>query len=132
MWEVQSAKHNRTTLYQDVFGEDAIDYFGYFFIFDSLNDSLSRLLNTKYDENLTHFITFSKEKADQLVNKMNSLSGKEWIDKLKTEVESLNNLFNFNQERLFISNALAFFRSAKSFNDAKIQLLNEKIDESEA
>ena len=81
---------------------------------------------------MTHFITFSKEKADQLVNKMNLLSGKEWIDKLKTEVESLNNLFNFNQEWLFISNALAFFRSAKSFNDAKIQLLNEKIDESEA
>lgn len=132
VWRFYSAKHNRTTLYQDVFGEDMIDYFGYFFIFDSLNDSLSRLLNTKDDENLTYCITFSKEKADQLVNKMNSLCGKKWIDKLKTEAESLNNLFNFNQERLFISNALAFFRTAKNFNDAKIKFLNEKIAESEA
>ena len=132
VWRFYSAKHNRTTLYQDVFGEDMIDYFGYFFIFDSLNDSLSRLLNTKDDENLTYCITFSKEKADQLVNKMNSLCGKKWIDKLKTEAESLNNLFNFNQERLFISNALAFFRTAKNFNDAKINFLNEKIAESEA
>lgn len=132
IWRFYSAKYNRTTLYQDMFGEDMIDYFGYFFIFDSLDDSIGTLLNTKDDENLTHLITFSKEKAYQLVNKMNLLCGKEWIEKLKTEAESLNNLFNFNQEQLFISNALAFFRTAKSFNDAKIQLLNEKIAESEA
>lgn len=132
IWRFYSAKHNRTTLYQDVFGEDVVDYFSHFFIFDSLDDIIGSLLNTKDDENLTHFITFSKEKAYQLVNKMNLLCGKEWIEKLKTEAESLNNLFNFNQEQLFISNALAFFRTAKSFNDAKIQLLNEKIAESEA
>ena len=81
---------------------------------------------------MTHLITFSKEKAYQLANKMNSLCGNEWISKLKTEVESLNNLFNANQERLFLSNALAFFRAAKGFNDAKVQLLNKKIAESEA
>lgn len=132
IWQFYSRKYNRTTLFQDVFGEDAIDYFSYAFIFDNLDDSISSLLNTKDDENLRHFITFSKEKADQLVNKMNALCGKELIDKLKTEVESLNNLFNFNQERLFISNALAFFRAAKDLNDAKIRLLNEKIVESEA
>ena len=131
IWRFYSAKYNRTTLYQDVFGEDMIDYFGYFFIFDSLDDSIGTLLNTKDDENLTHLITFSKEKAYQLVNKMNLLCGKEWIERLKAEAESLNNLFNFNQEQLFISNALTFFRTAKSFNDAKIQLLNEKIAESE-
>ena len=60
---------------------------------------------------------------------MNLLCGNEWINKLKTEVESLNNLFNTNQERLFLSNALAFFRAAKGFNDSKIQLLNEKFVE---
>lgn len=131
IWCFYSTKYNRTTLYQDVFGEDVIDYFSYFFIFDSLDDIIASLLNTKYDENLRHFITFSKEKADQLVNKMNLLCGAEWINKLKTELKSLDNLFDAEQERLFLSNALAFFRAAKGFNDAKIQLLNEKIAESE-
>lgn len=63
---------------------------------------------------------------------MNLLCGNEWIKKLKTETKSLDNLFDAEQERLFLSNALAFFRAAKSFNDAKIQLLNEEIAESEA
>ena len=62
---------------------------------------------------------------------MNLLCGAEWINKLKTELKSLDNLFDAEQERLFLSNALAFFRAAKGFNDAKIQLLNEKIAESE-
>lgn len=63
---------------------------------------------------------------------MNLLCGEEWINKLKTEVKSLDNLFDADQERLFLSNALAFFRAVKGFNDAKIQLLNEKIAESES
>ena len=62
---------------------------------------------------------------------MNLLCGNEWIKKLKTETKSLDNLFDAEQERLFLSNALAFFRAAKSFNDAKIQLLNEEIAESD-
>ena len=62
---------------------------------------------------------------------MNLLCGDEWIKKLKTEVKSLDSLFDADQERRFLANALAFFRAAKSFNDAKIQLLNEKIAESE-
>lgn len=132
IWRFYDKKYNQTSLYQDVFGEDSIDYFSYAFIFNNLNESAGCLLNTNYDENLTHFITFSKEKADQLVNKMNLLCGEEWIKKLKTEAKSLDNLFDAEQERLFLSNALAFFRAAKSFNDAKIQLLNEKITESEA
>lgn len=132
IWRFYSAKYNRTSLHQDVFGEDTVDYFSYFFIFDNLDDSIGTLLNTNDDENLTHFITFSKEKAYQLVNKMNLLCGNEWINKLKAEVKSLDNLFDAEQERLFLSNALALFRAAKSFNDAKIQLLNEKITESEA
>lgn len=131
IWRFYSKKYNRTSLYQDVFGEDAVDYFSYAFIFDNLDDSINSLLNTKDDENLRHFITFSKEKAYQLVNKMNLLCGDEWIKKLKTEVKSLDNLFDADQERLFLSNALAFFRAVKGFNDAKIQLLNEKIAESE-
>ena len=130
IWRFYSRKNNCTSLYQDVFGEDVIDYFSYAFIFDNLDDSIRYLFDTKDDENLAHFITFSNEKAYQLVNKMNLLCGNEWINKLKTEVESLNKPFDANQERLFISNALAFFRVAKNFNDAKIQLLNEKIVES--
>ena len=59
------------------------------------------------------------------------LCGEEWINKLKTERKSLDSLFDADQERRFLANALAFFRAAKSFNDAKIQLLNEKIAESE-
>lgn len=132
IWRFYSKKYNRTSLYQDVFGEDAVDYFSYAFIFDNLDDSINSLLNTKDDENLRHFITFSKEKVYQIVNKMNLLCGNEWINKLKTEAKSLDNLFDAEQERLFLSNALAFFRAAKGFNDAKIQLLNEKIAESEA
>lgn len=132
IWRFYSKKYNRTSLYQDVFGEDAVDYFSYAFIFDNLDDSINSLLNTKDDENLRHFITFSKEKAYQLVNKMNLLCGDEWINKLKTEAKSLDNLFGAEQERRFLANALAFFRAAKSFNDAKIQLLNEKIAKSEA
>ena len=131
IWRFYSSKYNRTSLHQDVFGEDVVDYFSYFFIFDSLDDSIGTLLNTNDDENFTHCITFSKEKAYQLVNKMNLLCGNEWINKLKAEVKSLDNLFDAEQERLFLSNALALFRAAKSFNDAKIQLLNEKITESE-
>lgn len=131
IWRFYSKKYNRTSLYQDVFGEDAVDYFSYAFIFDNLDDSINSLLNTKDDENLRHFITFSKEKVYQIVNKMNLLCGNEWINKLKTEAKSLDNLFDAEQERLFLSNALAFFRAAKGFNDAKIQLLNEKIAESE-
>lgn len=132
IWRFYDKKYNRTSLYQDVFGEDAIDCFSYAFIFNNLNESAGCLLNTNNDENLTHFITFSKEKAYQLVDKMNLLCGNEWINKLKTETKSLDNLFGAEQERRFLANALAFFRAAKSFNDAKIQLLNEKIAESEA
>lgn len=132
IWRFYSKKYNRTSLYQDVFGEDAVDYFSYAFIFDNLDDSINSLLNTKDDENLRHFITFSKEKVYQIVNKMNLLCGNEWINKLKTEAKSLDNLFGAEQERRFLANALAFFRAAKSFNDAKIQLLNEKIAKSEA
>lgn len=132
IWRFYSKKYNRTSLYQDVFGEDAVDYFSYAFIFDNLDDSINSLLNTKDDENLRHFITFSKEKVYQIVNKMNLLCGNEWINKLKTEAKSLDNLFGAEQERRFLANALAFFRAAKSFNDAKIQLLNEKIAESES
>lgn len=132
IWRFYDKKYNRTSLYQDVFGEDAIDCFSYAFIFNNLNESAGCLLNTNNDENLTHFITFSKEKAYQLVDKMNLLCGNEWINKLKTEAKSLDNLFGAEQERRFLANALAFFRAAKSFNDAKIQLLNEKIAESEA
>ena len=132
IWRFYSRKNNCTSLYQDVFGEDVIDCFSHSFIFDNLDDSIGTLLNTKDDENLIHLITFSKEKAYQLVNKMNLLCGNEWINKLKTEVESLNNLFDANQERFFISNALAFFRAVKGFNDAKIQILNKKIAECEA
>ena len=131
IWRFYDKKYNRTSLYQDVFGEDAIDCFSYAFIFNNLNESAGCLLNTNNDENFTHCITFSKEKAYQLVNKMNLLCGAEWINKLKTELKSLDNLFDAEQERLFLSNALAFFRAAKGFNDAKIQLLNEKIAESE-
>ena len=127
-----SSKYNRTSLHQDVFGEDAIDYFSYAFIFNNLDESAGCLLNIKNDENFTHCITFSKEKAYQLVNKMNLLCGNEWSNKLKTELKSLDNLFDADQERRFLANALAFFRAAKSFNDAKIQLLNEKITESES
>lgn len=132
IWRFYSKKYNRTSLYQDVFGEDAVDYFSYAFIFDNLDDSINSLLNTKDDENLRHFITFSKEKVYQIVNKMNLLCGNEWINKLKIEAKSLDNLFGAEQERRFLANALAFFRAAKSFNDAKIQLLNEKIAESES
>lgn len=132
IWRFYDKKYNRTSLYQDVFGEDAIDCFSYAFIFNNLNESAGCLLNTNNDENFTHCITFSKEKAYQLVNKMNLLCGDEWIKKLKTEVKSLDNLFDADQERLFLSNALAFFRAVKGFNDAKIQLLNEKITESES
>lgn len=132
IWCFYSSKYNRTSLHQDVFGEDVVDYFSYFFIFDNLDDSIGTLLNTNDDENLTYFITFSKEKAYQLVNKMNLLCSKEWSNKLKTELKSLDNLFDADQERRFLSNALAFFRAAKGFNDAKIQLLNEKIAESES
>lgn len=131
IWRFYDKKYNRTSLYQDVFGEDAIDCFSYAFIFNNLNESAGCLLNTNNNENFTHCITFSKEKAYQLVNKMNLLCGAEWINKLKTELKSLDNLFDAEQERLFLSNALAFFRAAKGFNDAKIQLLNEKIAESE-
>ena len=130
IWRFYSKKYNRTSLYQDVFGEDAIDYFSDDFIFENLDDTIGTLLNTNDDENLTHCITFSKEKAYQLVNKMNLLCGDEWIKKLKTELKSLDNIFDADQERRFLSNALAFFRAAKSFNDAKTQLLNEKIAES--
>ena len=63
---------------------------------------------------------------------MNLLCTNEWSNKLKTELKSLDNLFDADQERRFLANALAFFRASKSFNDAKIQLLNEKIAESES
>lgn len=72
VWQVYT-KNSCTSLYQDVFGEDIINDFVYWFAFRDFDESLKHILNTKCDESLADLIIFSKERADKLVNQLNVL-----------------------------------------------------------
>lgn len=72
VWQVYT-KNSCTSLYQDVFGEDIINDFVYWFAFRDFAESLKHILNTKGDESFDDLIIFSKERANKLVNQLNIL-----------------------------------------------------------
>lgn len=72
VWNIYD-KNSCISLYQDIFGEDVINYFAYSFTFRDFDTSFAHLLNTKGDESLDDLIIFSKERANKLANQLNIL-----------------------------------------------------------